>query len=406
MKQILIVVAFSGVAGVSVLAQQPLQVAPSTRLGDASDRPLLHLDFAKNGQTLDIVTAVTSADGRRVQSFGITDARSAVWSPDGAQFAALAASAKGESLKIIRLNGPAATVFEAAADEGLGGWAPAWSPDGKYVAVSVIKRSSAQANGLEYFVAVVDVARKAVRSRQAVPEGTLKFPRHLSPPDKFRWSPDGRYILLSWEKAIVLDLEQGRTISISDQPVVAEWTPGGDGVLYFETASGGAARQRTLGGLYLKKLSGERVELASAETLSARGIALHTGLHNGLLLLSPSNSKLAIVQGIPASQRSSLRLYNLNPEAALDLGKPVKTVNVDEIIVKLEWSADERSVAAVMIPKSAVFPQGPFGQPVIKILTLANDEWRTVTMINFDLRQEWPQSLELLLLENVLSWTR
>jgi hypothetical protein len=100
------------------------------------------------------------------------------------------------------------------------------------------------------------------------------------------------------------------------------------------------------------------------------------------------------------------RLYNVNPEAALDLGKPVKTVNVDEIIVKLEWSADERSVAAVMIPKSAVFRQGPFGQPVIKILTLANDEWRTVTMINFDLRQEWPQSLELLSLENVLSWTR
>ena len=175
---------------------------------------------------------------------------------------------------------------------------------------------------------------------------------------------------------------------------------------FFETARGGAARQQTLGGLYLKKLSGERVELASAETLAARAIALHTGLHNGLLLLSPSNSKLAIVQGIPASQRSSLRLYNLNSEAVLDLGKPVKTVNVDDIFVKLEWSADERSVAAVMIPKSAVYPQGPFGQPAVKILTLANDEWRTVTMINFDFRQQWPQSLELLSLENVLSWTR
>jgi len=390
------------------LGQPPPSVAAGGQQGGAA-RPLLHLDFVRDGRSMKFITAVTSPDGRRLAQFDYSDAGSAVWSPDGTRFVAMAqsASSPGGSLKIMDLDGSAETLLNLSDEESLTGWLPAWSPDGDRIAVTVYGRTAAAPNRLAHFVLVVDVDERAVRSRLAIPEGTLRLPRHLSPPDKFRWSPNGRYILVSWENAVVLDVEEGRAIRISTEAVVAAWTPGSDAVLYFEGVESERGSQPTLAGLYsLNLATGERVEIAGATVLAAAGLAEHTSMHDGLLDLSPSASKLSVVQGLAGSQQSRLLVYDVDPAAPLDLADPVKTLDIDEVIVKLEWSPDEESLAALMIPRSATFRQGPFGPPVIKTLALAGDEWRTVVTMNFDLRYEWPQSLELMSLERVLSWTR
>jgi hypothetical protein len=268
--------------------------------------------------------------------------------------------------------------------------------------------STTQANGLEYSAVVIDIGSKTVRSRFAIPEGTLLVPRHLSPPDKFAWSADGRYLLISWEKAVVLDLDQRRAIPISRQPVVAEWMPSGDAILYFEIANWEKRNDREFGGLYVKKIAApDRIELASADALFNEGLSLHSAMHNGLMSLSPLKDKMAIVTGTPDGRRSMLRVYSVTGAPALNVGKPVVSETGDDVIVAFEWAPDERSLAVLTIPRSAVLPQGPFAQPTIKILDLAaRPAWRTVTTIRFDLRQGWPDSLELLLLLKPISWTR
>jgi len=390
------------------LSEVFLTVAPSPQTAPISavreTRPLLHLDFNGSGAQLQMITAATSVEGRRVRSFEVM---SAVISPDGSRFVAFSDTGNADALVAAPIAGRSQIVFETASNENFTGWAPVWSPDGKQLAVTVLKPSSRQENGAEYSVVIIDADTWKVRGRHPIPEGTLLIPRHLSPPDKLRWSPDSRYLLISWENAIVLDLQQKKWIQISKQPVVADWTPRGDAIQYFEMANWERRRERALGGFFVKTLdTSARVEIASAAAVAAKGFSLNTDLHNGLLELSPSRAKLAVLQGAPGTNRARLRIYDVSANTPLDLSTPSRTIDLDDILVKLDWSPDEQSIAAAVIPKTAVLRTGPFGQPSIRILDLASGTWRAVTTINFDLRLEWPQSLELLSLHKLLSWTR
>jgi hypothetical protein len=368
-------------------------------------RPLLHLDFVVDNQGPNLVTVATLLDGKRVAVF---EAGEAVWSPDGLQFAALAKSGRqdGVALKAFRIDSPQGTsLFEPGGGEMLTGWAPAWAPDGKTIAVTVMKESSRRENGVEYSVVIVDVAGKSVRARHVIPEGVLNLPRHLSPADKIRFSSSGKHLLISWERATVLDLDRRRWITISERPIIADWAAGADAVIYLDLAPGTSARRPVFGGLYLRKLaSSDRVELANTKTLAAQGIAVHSALHSGLMVVSPSRTKVAVVHELADKNTPVLRVFDMAADGALDLSRPVRTQPLEEIVAKLEWSTDERSIAVVTIPATAVLRQGPFGKPAFKVLTLPDGGWQTVATMNFDLRQDWPQSLELIGLAKMLSW--
>lgn len=392
-----------GVLCASTMLADTRSVARSRQqAGGETARPILHLDLVSTSRGPDFVTVATSPSGQRLRTFAPGDARSAVFSPDGTRFAALAPSDRADgALKVIDLQGRADVVFEAAPGEVMRGWAPAWSPDGRQLAVVLVKDPPNPG----HLVAIVDVASRAVRVRRPIPDGVL-LPRHLSPADALRWSPSGRYLLVSWERAVVIDLDAGRTVNISDGPAVAEWAPGGDAVIFAEMT--GPRATRTLRGIYRTAIAtGKRVEMASAAALDAAGLSLHEGMHNGLLVLSPARTKLALLQGLATSDRSTLRIYDVAPDGSIkDVGAAAHAFEVSEVIVKLDWSPDERQLVALTIPRTATTRQGPFGKPTIKTLTLISGEWRPVTTINLDLRMEWPQSLELLMLEKGLSWTR
>jgi len=154
-----------------------LAISNTSPRAQIAARPLLHLDFVVDSQGPSLVTVATSLDGKRVAAF---EAGEAVWSPDGSQFAALANTGRqnGVALKVFRIDSPEGTsLFDPGSSEMLTGWAPAWAPDGKTIAVTVMKESSRRGNGVEYSVVIVDVAGKSVRARHVIPEGVLNLPR-------------------------------------------------------------------------------------------------------------------------------------------------------------------------------------------------------------------------------------
>src|SRR5207244_11465599 len=87
---------------------------------------------------------------------------------------------------------------------------------------------------LKMSIALIDVSAKKVQSRFVIPRGVTNIPSYSTPPNKFRWSADGRKILLSWESAAVLDTKTGAFELLPGGPTLAEWAPGGDAIYYLD----------------------------------------------------------------------------------------------------------------------------------------------------------------------------
>jgi Tol biopolymer transport system component len=334
--------------------------------------------------------AATSADGRKVGTYPY---QGAVWSPSGEQFAFVAGDDVQESVFVMNLEGQSQLIFTPGRDERLIFWHPAWSPDGKRLAVIVAQEDE---EGIVFTLVVVDVAAQQTLSRHVIPDGTLLIPFSMSPPNNFRWSPDGQKILISWENAVVIDLENERTLSISDQPVVAEWTPEGDGVFYFTIGNYDRPGGRALGGFFLRKLDGgDPVQLMDASALAEAGLIMAPGFHYALMILSPSASKLAFVGGAEKEGSSSLRIYDLKPRENLTLDQPAYTFQLDTPVTALEWSPDEESVAVVAFEQDFAL--------AIKLLNVATAEWQELVKLQID----WGDGgVEWLALFKIISWTQ
>ena len=359
------------------------------------DRPILHFDIEEKGGRKSVVMAATSADGRRV---GGDSTHGAVWSPKGTWFAFFTSpdGVSGPALYVANLKREAELIFDPKGAERIIGWHPAWSPDARKIAVLVAIPSRTVRPA--FSVTVVDAVEKKVLSRHRIPEGTINLPYHMSPPNNFRWSPDGRKILVSWENAVVIDTEKDRVLTVTSEPAVAEWAPGSDAVYYFSISDWSNIRERALGGLYIKRLDDAKpVELMGSKGLATIGLSLHPGVHYSLMVLSPTGSRLAIVTGATKENLVRLQIHDLKEREPIVLDKPVRAFQTDEGITALEWAPDESSLAAVTLDKD--------GRVAIKVLHLKTGTWRTVAKVNLDLRQLGAAGLELLGFKN-LSWTQ
>jgi hypothetical protein len=194
---------------------------------------------------------------------------------------------------------------------------------------------------------MIDVAERKVRSRYALPNGVITFPHHTSPPDKFRWSPDGRNILISWESALVIAVETGRNEAISSTPVVSEWAPGGDAVYYFEVTNAHTAEPREFGGFYVKRLGEAAIELMDQATLETAGFKIKGPMY-GLMTLAPSGNKVAISSGSTEGNGDIIRVYDFQA-APLSLASPLQKVELKESTAALDWAPDEQSLAVVTV---------------------------------------------------------
>jgi hypothetical protein len=372
----------------------------------AEGRPILYLDFlGKKGNP--VVIRGIYQDGRRVQSGIKNTLTMPTWSPDGKWFAYVTGdpsttwtsfviedpSITEATLAVSNMRGEVKTLFTTNRERIIA--PPVWSPDGRRIAVILIGSGSSPLS-----IAILDVGGQKFSSRYELPVTPAHsiygndislslevFRSNYDPShptlrlNKFRWSPDGQKILLSWITTLVINSLTGSVETVVDKPVLAEWAPNSDGVYYLEllpesprdiSYSGGIS----LGSFYIKPLGSEKPnKLTDREHLEALGVTKWTGQRYGLIKLSPMASKLAI-NGYYRAEGSVVHIYSLTEGGPLALDKPLNSIRTSDDIMALEWAPDEGSLAAVVIGK---------GGMSVKLLDLSTGEWRTLAKIAEDL---------------------
>jgi Tol biopolymer transport system component len=327
-------------------------------------RPILYSDFDESSQ--EFVTSAVYPDGR--QSKGVLPAWRAAWSPDGNWIAYVTVEPdKTNALKLRNLRDDEKTLFETR-EEHL--WnVPTWSPDGGRLAIIALQPRS---NGpFTNRLLVIDVSTGKVLARHDISDGVIHLPYFYTPPNIFRWSPDGRMILLSWESAVVIDVASGRSETINPGPTIAEWAPDSSGIYYFTIRNPRQIANRTLGEFYFKKLgSGNPVTLLDAARLRALDLA-YSPLVFGRMALSPSGKQLAVSIGSTKHAQGVLQIYDLSAGPTSVLGKMPKVFEPRGVIIGLEWAPDESNLAAMT-----------GGDDVrIELLDLSAGTWKTLATV-------------------------
>lgn len=367
----------AGAVGPEEEAQLPLAIEQK------ASRPILYLDIEDKEGMLSAVTKGVYPDG---QSLGrLVRGAGAVWSPDGKWFAIVT---EENSLILRNLRGETRNIF-APEKEHIS--QPIWSPDSKRIAVVAIAAENV------VYVVVIDIAQKKVLSRHRVP-------MWAAPLSKFRWSPGASRILLVsgnplFGGTVVIDLDVGRTESITDKFSIAEWAPGGDSVYYFEINVNQFYEQE-LTGFYLKKLGASKpVELMDKGKVESLGLKRQLQIN-----LSTDGARLFLAGGIftqgdPKGEfKSFIYIYDVSGGKNAILDKPFKQYQTKDFIISSEWSPDENSLAVLTIEMPAVSIK-------IKILDLLNGTWKTIAELDTS-KVQGTDFLDMLYFLKPLSWTR
>jgi WD40 repeat protein len=351
-----------------------------------TERPVLYFDMERERDQNRPVMKGVYRDGR--DSGILVRGLIGGWSRDGAWFAFLAEDGQ---LRLRDLQGAERTVFTAGEQEHifLSAWQSIWSPDSRRIALLLLEGSSATAPGRRYSLVIIDVPTASVVVRKPVTSEV--YERANWSPYTFRWSPDGRKILLAWQATVVFDTDSGSFLLVAPNPVFAEWAPDSSAVYYFDGWG--------LGDFFVKKRgSSVPVKLMDKSILIASGWQ-PVLLHGPLLSLSPSSSRLAVAVG------SLIQLYDLKGDQAPALDSPTGRFPAGGIIATLEWSPDERSLAVLVVGAAPGARQpgtvAVFG-PEVRLLDLATGQWRTLATLGFE---PAGVGIDIVGLIKTLSWT-
>ena len=389
-------IAFCGVlilaAGfASSLHGQPASKPPAAITDAATgSRAILHVDVVGTGANRRLVTAGVFPEGRQLGALVV--GLGATWSPDGKGFAFFDTQL---ALKLRDRAGLETVLFQGDQNEQLYLWQPAWSPDGKQIAALTFVPGAT--GPLKMSIALIDVAAKKVQSRFGIPRGVTNIPSYSTPPNKLRWSADGRKILLSWESAAVLDTKSGTFELLPGGPIVAEWAPGGDAIYYLDVINRDRPPGPTLTGLYRTKLGSGTppTRLLDQQQLSAMGLAVSARVVLGTMTLSPGGTKLAVGLGSSTGGSGKLHVYAIGaaPDSLVP-DKPLATFQTEELIAAIEWAPDETQVAVVAVAKDGV---------KIRAVNLGTGGWRTLATLGpLDLNGREAEVLAF----KALSWTQ
>lgn len=366
-----------------------LTFAGSSSLGASEElQPLLHLDVQSQDGRVIPVSVVRTIDGKEVKRFpGVVGAS---LSPSGDEIAFV-----DESLNLVSLDDASRKTIKARdlkiRGERFFPSCPSWSPDGKRIAaITVVLGRTVGDN--QWAVAVFDTKSGTQSSRHPVPLATAAgCPFCMAAVNKFRWSPDGARILLSWGNTIIIDVEASRANVVSDTWSSAEWGDGGNVVYLLEVGRQPGVMQ--LKGFYaIDPASGKRELLLAADSLTDSEIT-HSAFVHVPLLNSTYDGKQLVINSDVEGDGTMLRFYDLSKQDPPDLRKPDKTTKVAETMPQVVWSPSGRSLAAIAASDWKVFKLMKFD--------LTKDEWSVIAKLALG-DDTHPEAFAL----KVLSWAQ
>ncbi|HXV14355.1 MAG TPA: hypothetical protein VEC56_09140 [Candidatus Krumholzibacteria bacterium] len=344
-------------------------------------RPILYLALEGAGESRHVMVRAVSQDGSQVD-FSIAGTAPA-WSPDGRWIGYVSedgqlfvTNTSNESKKLLRVDEGGELLIAH----------PMWSPDGGRIAVVV--RALEANNKITSALVIVDVATRKVRTSHKLPDDVVAFPAHLTPPGRFRWSPDGRHVLVAWEYAVVVDVEKGRVETISKDPIVGEWV--GDHIYYIAVPRAKDSVNRVYNGFYAKRPGQAATELMNQAELEAAGVGVAAPTY-GSMVAAPNGAALAVSTGSPDVGSSVLRVCDLKAGAP-SLADPAQKFELDGGVVALDWAPGQDSLAAVIVAGNVV--------SVVRI-DVTSGERQVLATWQF----EDPMEVELFV-HKALSWTR
>ena len=329
----------------------------------------------------------------------------AVWRPQGDQFAYFSVPTRppGESLWIGDLRGQSKELLTAKEGQFFR-WHPIWSPDGDRLAVcSVTVSESASGEDVKFEVLVVDKNTGEITAKCEFPEGVIE-PELLSPPSAFKWSPHGRYILLSWESSAVVNLERNRSIRISEGYSVAEWQPTGESVLYFDFQPRESRIEDwphgQIKGLFRLDLGdGSRHLVADKKALTEFNVMEIPGMFRAKMVLSPSGKYLVLVVGAVQNNAkvTEMRVFPLDSQGGMRLASPSRVWTLEsELPISVQWSPDDSHLAAILMKN--------WRQLTLATFRLSSGERHKVADLDFDVRQG-TSALDFIGSQKILSWS-
>jgi len=288
------------------------------------------------------------------------------------------------------------TLFRAESGQRILGRV-SWSPDA--TKIGMILLTPQETGSYRNSLLILDITTGKTLLNAPISAETIHLPSNFTPQNNFRWSPDGRKILASWENAVVIDVATGKSEVVSTKPSVAEWAPTSDGVYYFEILTPEKDKAWRLGGFYRKDLGrSAAIEILPESAVKTFGVTA-TNIIYGSMVLSPSGADLAIVSGGANPRSSTLRVYELRSGEILALDKPSRTFPLQGLITELEWAPDEKSIAAITLGTSSL--QAPKSLPVaIETLDLLTGQWATLDWVDL------PSDSVDALADKNLSWTQ
>ena len=315
------------------------------------------------------------------------------WSPDGTWFVYVYVKEdinnENTEIRLGNLKGETKTIFTSARETSLS--QPIWSPDGKKLASIMVELPT-----FALSLVVIDVIEQKILStyniRTKDKDSSAPSIAPMEIKSSFRWSPDGKKILLpanildiKESPLMIIDTIKGVIEELADKPLVSEWSMNSDAIYYFDVVDLPASKEEgydverhwTFGDFYVKKMDNPQpVKLLDKEQIETLGLSTFQAVY-GVMTLSPKGTKLAIRGGSDYTediekQYSVIYIYDLTSDQTVAFDKPVKRFRINEFISALDWGPDENSLAAV------VFETEGFS---IKLLDLNTGEWKTLAKV-------------------------